>query len=168
MGQAVCFGDPVVVNDQYSLSIAITLDFVGRDKGILRRAVQVDAALPREEVLSTLSGAPNGSVLILSTRDIECSEAQSRAIIDDLDNLVGIVAPETSVERLYFEVAKNDDLEEGRLVRTFIGGRPVIYQVVDGLTKEEIVQQKNTHGYARAQAQKIGVWNDGKRRFQLA
>lgn len=169
VGEEAGFGAPVIVNDQYSSSsVAITLDFVGRDKGILRRAVQIDAALPNEEVLTTLTGAPSGSVLTLSAGDIDCSDAQSRAIINDLDDLVGIVAPETSIERLYFEVAKNDDLEEGRLVETFIGGKSVIYQVVDGLTKEEIVQQKNTHGYARAQAQKIGVWDDGNKRFELA
>ena len=40
-----------------------------------------------------------------------------------------------------------------------IGQRAVMYQLVNGLTKEEIVQQKNTHGFARAQAQKIGEWN---------
>ena len=81
--------------------------------------------------------------------------------------LVGLVAPETSVEKLFFEVVKDEGLEEGRLVEVQIGKRLVTYQLVNGLTKEEIVQQKNTHGFARAQAQKIGEWDTATRRFKL-
>src|SRR5262249_32874048 len=48
------------------------------------------------------------------------------------------------------------------------GGRMVTYQVVNGLTKEEIVYQKNTFGYARAQAQKIGEWDAQSNKFRIA
>jgi DNA helicase HerA-like ATPase len=37
--------------------------------------------------------------------------------------------------------------------------------VVKGLTKEEILQEKNTRGFVRAQAKKIGSWNNGRRSF---
>ena len=53
------------------------------------------------------------------------------------------------------------------MVEVQIGERLVTYQLVDGLTKEEIVHQKNTFGYARAQAQKIGEWDSESRRFRL-
>src|SRR5437667_7879735 len=81
--------------------------------------------------------------------------------------LAGIVAPDTTVETLYFEVVKDEGLEEGRLVEVQIGKRIVTYQVVNGLTKEEVVQQKNTHGFARAQAQKIGEWDAEAKRFKF-
>ena len=54
------------------------------------------------------------------------------------------------------------------MVETRIGEQIVAYQVVNGLTKEEIVYQKNTFGYARAQAQKIGEWDPQTNRFRLA
>jgi hypothetical protein len=49
-----------------------------------------------------------------------------------------------------------------------IARKMVTYQIVNGLTKEDIVQQKNTHGYARAQAQKIGEWDPISHRFRFA
>jgi DNA helicase HerA-like ATPase len=59
------------------------------------------------------------------------------------------------------------DLEEGRLVEVRIGLRNVIYQIMNGLTKEEIVQQKNAYGYVRADAKKIGCWNVNRRGFDI-
>ncbi len=71
------------------------------------------------------------------------------------------------MEKLFFEVVKDERLEEGRLVEVQIGKRLVTYQLVNGLTKEEVVQQKNTHGFARAQAQKIGEWDAASNRFKF-
>lgn len=81
--------------------------------------------------------------------------------------LVGLVAPDTSVERLFFEVVREEGLEEGRLVEVQIGKRVVTYQLVNGLTKEEVIQHKNTHGFARAQAQKIGEWDVVSKKFSF-
>ena len=51
---------------------------------------------------------------------------------------------------------------EGSLVETNIGSQRVIYQVLSGLTKEEIVERKIL-GYAlKARARKIGIWNGAK------
>ena len=40
-----------------------------------------------------------------------------------------------------------------------------MYQIVAGLTKEEVVQQKNTYGYLRGQAQQVGVWDAASKKF---
>ena len=47
-----------------------------------------------------------------------------------------------------------------------MGNNKVLYQIVGGLTKEEVVQQKNTFGYLRAQAQQIGIWNAEDEKFK--
>ncbi len=59
------------------------------------------------------------------------------------------------------------DLEEGRLVDVRIRSVPVLYQIINGLTREEILQQKNTRGFVRAEAKKIGTWNDRLQRFEV-
>ena len=82
-----------------------------------------------------------------------------------MTNFVGIVATDTSIEHLYFEVIQEKEIEEGKLVEVSIKEKPVIYQVIDGLTKEEIVYQKNTFGYARAKARKIGIWDEDNKKF---
>ena len=81
-------------------------------------------------------------------------------------SLAGLVSYDTSIGTLFFEVVGNSgDLEEGRLVEAQIGREPLLYQIVNGLTKDEIVHQKNSYGYARAQGQKIGEWDIQDKRF---
>ena len=84
-------------------------------------------------------------------------------------NLIGIVDTDTNVDKLNFEIVHSDlDIAEGLLVSVCIGEIPVLYQVIDGFTKEEILYQKNTYGYARGHAKKVGVWNENKGRFEQA
>lgn len=82
--------------------------------------------------------------------------------------LIGLVAPETDASRLRIELVRSDiSLSEGLLVEAQIGSKVVLYQIINGLTKEEIIQQKNTRGYVRAEAKKIGSWNEIDRRFEV-
>ena len=43
--------------------------------------------------------------------------------------------------------------------------RVVFDRIIDGLTKEEIVYKKNTFGFVRVKAKKIGIWDRNKKRF---
>ena len=150
-------GDVVAVNDVLGKTrLTLALDHVGRDEGLLVRAIEIPGVDISDDLRDQLSAIlPNAACRLPSPDD---AIAQN-ALVKSKSFLVGLVAPETSVERLFFEVIKDEGLEEGRLVEAQIGQRTVTYQLVNGLTKEEIVQQKNTHGFARAQAQKIGEWN---------
>ena len=77
-----------------------------------------------------------------------------------MTQLCGIVDHDTSLDFLQFEVIEARDLAEGCLVENaHRPGETVLYQVIEGLTREEIVQQKNKYGYARAKARKIGRWD---------
>jgi uncharacterized protein len=145
---------------------AFFLDYVGREERILVRAIELDCRSENVWVDKVLLRQPANSVVLLPAADLSAKSGPSKAILDG-NKLVGIVAQDSSIDKIYFEVIENSDLEEGRLVETYINDVPVIYQIVDGLTKEEIVYQKNTFGFARAQAQKIGAWNSGKRKFDL-
>jgi uncharacterized protein len=49
-----------------------------------------------------------------------------------------------------------------------VQGEDVIYQILDGLTKEEIVHQKNTFGIVKVQAKKIGIWKDETAKFSAS
>src|SRR5690606_14842921 len=69
------------------------------------------------------------------------------------------------LDYLLFEVTEERDLAEGRLVEARIGESHVIFQIIEGLTREDIVQQKNTYGYARAKARKIGRWDADAGKF---
>ena len=163
------FGRPLLINDPHSPGrIALALDYIGRDEGMLLRGISLNASLTNNLNPKAFENLPENVVVGIDKANIKCEDKRSAAILDEMESFVGIVAPEASIERLYFEVIKEDDLEEGRLIKTFIGNKQVLYQIVNGLTKEEIVHQKNTYGYARAQAQKIGIWDENEKRFIIA
>jgi len=158
-------GDVVAVHDSIGqVKLVLALDYVGRDEGILLRTIEIEDAKIPVDLGSQLSPLLPNSVVRISVLD---EVIASNRLVKSKDALVGLVAPDTSIEKLFFEVVKDDGLEEGRLVEVQIGNRLVTYQIVNGLTKEEIIQQKNTHGYARAQAQKIGEWDTSAKRFKF-
>lgn len=146
--------------------LALALDHVGRDEGLLLRTIEVsDAPIP-DKIKDQISVLSPNSVAAISADDSDLSGAR---LVQLKRSLVGLVSPDTSVETLFFEIVNRlDGLEEGRLIEVQIGERTVTYQVVNGLTKEEVVHQKNTYGFARAQAQKIGEWDETGKRFRLA
>lgn len=96
------------------------------------------------------------------------SDGFHAAAWDRRSDLIGLTAAETDVSRLKVEIVRTDlDLEVGRMLEAQVGARSVLYQLTNGLTKEEILQQKNTRGYVCADARKIGSWNDREHRFEV-
>ena len=178
------FATPLLINDpQSSVRVGMSLDHVGRDEGVLLRVIEIGDSIKLEgDCLKIPNLHENGVVKLRDTclnskklytdcevkqsltfPNSECEKIQQ--ILEKSKELVGIVAKDTSVERLYFEVVREGDIEEGRLVETAVGKDKVLYQIIDGLTKEEVVSQKNKFGYARAQAQKIGIWKETEKKF---
>jgi hypothetical protein len=89
-------------------------------------------------------------------------------LASNAESVIGLVGTETDINQLRFEIVRGDlDIAEGDLVSVSIGTNKVLYQVLNGLTKEEIVEQKNTRGYVSARARKIGVWNDDTQRLGI-
>jgi hypothetical protein len=158
-------GDVIAVHDPAGQTrVALSLDHVGRDEGLLLRAIEIGGVALPDGLARRVTRLPLNSAVRVNHPGAEIEQS---SVVRAKESLVGLVAPDTSVERMYFEVVKNEGLEEGRLVEVQIGARTVTYQLVNGLTKEEVVQQKNTHGFARAQAQKIGEWDSASNRFSF-
>lgn len=160
-------GTPLLIRDPHAPpKLGIVLDYTGRDEGILLRALELDIQIIPNDCLLRSKTLPDGAVVRLDN-DPSVQQCQVVSeVVSRSKELIGIVAKDTSIERLYFEVVQDSDIEKDRLVETIVGGRSVLYQVIDGLTKEEIVHQKNKYGYARAQAQKIGRWDKQEKKFK--
>jgi len=177
------FGTPLLIDDpQSSVRVGMSLDHVGRDEGLLLRAIEIGDSIKLEgDCFEITNFHENGVIKLkdtclnakelytdcetrqnLTSPNSECEKIQR--ILAKSKELVGIVAEDTSIERLYFEVVRQGDIEEGRLVETAVGKDKVLYQIIDGLTKEEALSQKNKFGYARAQAQKIGIWKETEKK----
>ncbi|MFY0734015.1 ATP-binding protein [Aurantimonas sp. NFXS3] len=158
-------GTPMVISDEHGPPLlGVALNYVGRDEGNLLRVLT--ASLPKRLASNLDSSAKATSGVAISIAVTEEDKADIRAL-QWIDRLCGIVDTETSPEYLQFEVINEAGLAEGSLAEVRVGdSQRVIYQVVDGVTRDEIVQQKNKYGYARAKARKIGMWDDGDRRFR--
>ncbi|MCW6037444.1 DUF87 domain-containing protein [Spirulina subsalsa FACHB-351] len=157
-------GTPMVVVDNNGpWMLGVALNYVGRDEGNLLRVLTV--RLPgglknRMGKLPESRGA--GMAVALSATAEELADVPA---IQWINRLCGVVVSDTNLDYVLFEVTEDRGLAEGRLVEARIGDHHVIFQIIDGLTREEIVQQKNTYGYARAKARKIGRWDADERKF---
>lgn len=163
--QTIAQGTPMVISDQHGPpQLGVALNYVGRDEGNLLRVLTT--SLPKRlAALHNGSARANGGIAV-SIAVTDEDKADIRAL-QWIDRLCGIVDTETSPEYLQFEVINEVGLAEGSLVLVRIGdNQRVIYQVVDGVTRDDVVQQKNKYGYARAKARKIGTWDDNDRRFR--
>lgn len=167
----VLFGDGLAVaSDEGKCGLAVALDRVGFAEGRWLRALHV--SLPKEAIASLEQLNPTRiSHEFLAMRidpDAFGIAPDAPGVWVRRNALVGFVTSETNLSRLVIEVVRTDlELEEGRLLEVKIGSTPVLYQVINGLTREEILQQKNTRGFVKAEAKKIGTWNDALRRFEI-
>jgi hypothetical protein len=163
------FGEFLLVNDKgTSPQLAQVLGYYGRDSGMLLRAKILElpkAAHKKIEVFAR--NIPFGFAGAFKP------EGELKAILEDeaytkkANQLAGLVAENSSINKLYVEVIQESTVSEGAVLEASINGTPVLYQITDGLTREEIVFQRNTRGFARAEARKIGRWNEDRGSFQL-
>lgn len=162
------FGDMVFARTESGKpGLVIALDHVGFASGRWLRAIQLKTATMDTAVLQDASVAraiSEGSAFTAAAGSVT---SESSGLVEDTNGrLIGLVASDTNVGQLQIELVRADlDLQEGSLVEVEIRGRPVLYQVIKGLTKEEVLQEKNTRGFVRAQAKKIGSWNNVRRGF---
>lgn len=166
---SLTYGDLVGVRgDSGEPGLAMVLDHVGFAEGAWIRALHLLRPSPNLAQRSDSSREETTGIV----SQIDLDDALLRSITDQIwtgkNRLIGLVAQDTDISRLRVELVRTDlDLEEGRLLEVRIGSKAVLYQVVNGLTKEEIVQQKNKRGYVRCEAKKIGCWSESLQRFEI-
>lgn len=167
----ITLGDLLVVRaDDGRLGLALALDHVGFADGLWLRAIHLTLSPEARNRLEAMKPIQELSQVVARVTDVEALDIPHITdwVWERRAQLVGIVAPETDISQMRIEVVRTDlDLEEGRLVEVMIGSKPVLYQIVNGLTREEILQQKNTRGYVRAEAKKIGRWSQELGRFEI-
>lgn len=162
------FGTLIAYKDAHSaVKIGLVLNYVGRDETLLLRALEINTnSNANKEAERLIKKEHSNTAIKFEYFDLNPNEKKEISELSQLQELVGIVDQGTTIERLEFEIINENDLSEGRLVEVEINGQPVIYQIMDGLTKEDVVSQKNKYGYARGTANKIGKWNSADKKFE--
>jgi len=161
-GEQVAFGDVLVSRSESGhAGYALALDHVGFAEGRWLRAIHL-CQMADQFCQDTSEG-----YVYLCTSG-QNNNYPNHPLLEARDRLVGLVAPDTTAGSLKIEIVRTDlALDQGSLVEARVGSQQVLYQVIDGVTREEVLHQKNTRGFIRAEAKKIGTWNPQRCRFDI-
>lgn len=85
-----------------------------------------------------------------------------------LDTFVGIITENSSIQRIRFIYNSKATIQEGQLLEVRVGvkGISVFYQIVEGITRIEQLENKNETGLIVGEAIQLGTWNQDKVRFE--
>lgn len=85
---------------------------------------------------------------------------------DYLDRFIGLVTENSTIEKIKFVYNSKAAISEGQLLELFIRNERVLYQVIEGTTKIELLENKNQTGLIIAEAIQLGTWNNATLRFE--
>ena len=83
-----------------------------------------------------------------------------------LNNLVGIITENSSISKIRFVYNSKINVAEGQLLATRVQGNYVLYQIIEGITKIEQLENKNQTGLIIGEAIQLGTWNHDKLQFE--
>lgn len=85
-----------------------------------------------------------------------------------LDKFVGLISDNSNINKIRFIYNSRVPIQEGQLLelRTAPQQSAIYYQVVNGITKIEQLEQKNESGYIVGEAITLGIWNTEKSCFE--
>lgn len=161
------FGNGIYINDKRSpFKIALTVGYIGYQDRLILRAVSIDKYCDQGKVQKFKPRlTPNQSVVKLGNAIFK-SFSEDDHIEKMKETFTGLISENSSTSLIRFQVLVERNIEEGRIVETRIRDKNVLFQVMEGLTKEEIIRDKNRFGYCIAKAKKLGAWDKNKRKFK--
>lgn len=84
-----------------------------------------------------------------------------------LDSFIGIVTEKSFIGKIRFIYNSKTEIQEGNLLEVKVGEKKttVYYQIIEGETKIETLENKNETGLIIGEAIQLGAWNQGEVRF---
>lgn len=82
-----------------------------------------------------------------------------------LDKFVGIVVENSTIGKIRFSYNSKLEIHEGSLIELKIGPHTVLYQVIEGITKVEQLENKNESSLIIGEAIQLGEWNKEEELF---
>lgn len=81
-------------------------------------------------------------------------------------SLVGVVTDHSRIGYLRFVYNSTTRISEGQLLGVTVNDAEVLYQIVEGITHVEVLEQKNESGLIIGEAIQLGTWNREKLQFE--
>jgi len=98
----------------------------------------------------------------LETINCELKEKIKKCkLYTNFNNLIGYIEQGSNINTINFSILKinNSLIKEGSIISTTIYGVEVLYQIINGLTKEERYDSNSENGYICGMARKLGVYD---------
>lgn len=85
-----------------------------------------------------------------------------------LNAFIGIVTENSTIEKIRFIYNSKNSIQEGQLLEVKIGTNKisVFYQIINGITKIEQLENKNETGLIIGEAMQLGTWDNEKVKFE--
>jgi len=142
-------------------------------KDINNNPIKLDLKYNRILTDSSYIFSKYNQVYILDTSNLK-SEIQglisSHELVGEVDNFMGFVSTNSNINFINFDLVdsiNNEPFGEGVILKTKIDGTDVLYQVIDGNTKEEILVDQDVYGFTSGKAKKIGLYNSTKNELEI-
>lgn len=156
----------LVPGEDGTANVAIALNYVGIADGLWLKALQLTLPSPLRAMLPQEAVVGNRCARLTDGPTMTALEKGEVDVLQQRERLIGVVAPGTSTKTLQVDIVRSDqDLAEGSLLEARIGDRAVLYQLLDGMTSEDILERKSTRGFVLAKARKIGAWDPTRESF---
>lgn len=86
---------------------------------------------------------------------------------DYLKRFVGLVYQDSAIEKIKFFYNAKVEIYNGQLIELSVNSHKVLYQVVQGITKNEKLADKNESSFIVGEAIQLGEWNECSGQFEL-
>jgi uncharacterized protein len=118
--------------------------------------------LATDDILRALESEPHTEI---SAANI-VFKIQGCTVPELLGRFVGVVVERSSIMKLRFDYAGRVTVSEGSLLEANVSGKRVLYQITQGLTEIETLEQKNEAGLVVGESVQLGVWDSDRLLFQ--
>lgn len=85
---------------------------------------------------------------------------------DFLNKFVGIVTENSRIGHIRFIYNSRIEISEGQLLQVRINEKEVLYQIVEGITRIETLEQKNQTALIIGEALQLGTWSSERLQFE--
>lgn len=85
---------------------------------------------------------------------------------DYLQRFIGLVYQDSRIEKIRFTYNAKIEIYNGQLIELYVGTHKVLYQVIQGITKNEQLANKNESSFIIGEAVQLGEWDPVSGRFE--
>lgn len=86
--------------------------------------------------------------------------------IQFLDTFIGLIYENSDIEKINFVYDSKIDIESGMLIEVHQRDKKIIYQIFNGITRQELLEAKNKSDMILGTALQLGIWDEKNNRFE--